>query len=192
MELVQRFEELLNADGALEKAHYATDIDFHDDRTRAKFGVAPTSAVWPLEGDQLGRTRNCIPGLHWPYGYASDDEFGALFAVHREDYDLHSVNLLHMGEKVWIVIPPASLEEFEQHLRSSEAAKFSSSCSQFTRHAPVFVPMTVLDEWNIEYRTVHQRPNDVVITFARTYHEGFSTGRTIAEAVNYAPEDWNF
>ena len=113
MELVQRFEELLNVDGILEKAHYATDVDFRDDQIPAKFWLSP-SVISLFKVNQLGRTGNRILGLRSSYGYVSDDGFGAVFAAHREDYDLHSVNLLHMWEKIWIVVLPASFDKFDR------------------------------------------------------------------------------
>jgi hypothetical protein len=33
--------------------------------------------------------------------------------------------------------------------------------------------------------------NKVVIVFVNTYYQGFSTGLTLAEAINYAPMGWS-
>ncbi len=59
-------------------------------------------------------------------------------------------------------------------------------CGQCIRHRSLFVPPSVLDGWQIPYTVVDQRAPEVVVTMPRTYHSGFSTGYTPAEASNYA------
>jgi len=41
----------------------------------------------------------CIPEIHWPYAYEFYDSFEALFAMHREDRNLHFINYLYEGDK---------------------------------------------------------------------------------------------
>jgi hypothetical protein len=36
-----------------------------------------------------------------------------------------------------------------------------------------------------------QLANEVVVVFAKAYHQGFSTGSTLAEALNYGPDGWS-
>ncbi|KAF4535055.1 Transcription factor jumonji aspartyl beta-hydroxylase [Lasiodiplodia theobromae] len=65
-----------------------------------------------------------------------------------------------------------------------------ASCSQFLRHDASYSPKSCLEEWGVSYKVLSQKPGEIVYTFGRAYHQGFSTGPTIAEAVNFAEEDW--
>jgi hypothetical protein len=88
---VQTFEELLREKSGLKDVVYCTNIYVRRPKDRESLGLS-TSPVWPLQGDRLPETRMRIPGIHWSYAYESYDSFGAPFAMHREDRDLHSIN----------------------------------------------------------------------------------------------------
>ena len=42
------------------------------------------------------------------------------------------------------------------------------------------------------YHAVDQQAGQFVITFPKAYHQGFSPASSVAEAINYAGEDWDF
>lgn len=44
--------------------------------------------------------------------------------------------------------------------------------------------------WGIYFTVVDQRPNEILVTLSTTYHQGFGTGYTLAEAINCAHESW--
>ncbi|EON65747.1 hypothetical protein W97_04986 [Coniosporium apollinis CBS 100218] len=134
----------------------------------------------------------CVPGIHWPYAYQAGHTFGAPFTMHIEDYWLLSVNYLYTGEKIWTTVSSENGHLFEQKLKATNGSLYSSDCAQFLRHSATYISHKTLEEWGIPYSLVHQNPHEVIITFPRAYHEGFSAGCTIAEAANYADASWNF
>ncbi len=186
---VQHFEELLTATSGLKHVLYCIDVDAQTPEERQSLGL-PKSPVWPLQGDRLSETRIQIPGIHWPYAYEAYDSFGAPFAMHREDGDLHSINYLYEGAKYWIVVPETHATMLEEEVRQRSGHSLHD-CAQFLRHTATYFPVSILEEWQIPYKVVHQKAGEVMITFPRVYHQGFSAGYTFAEAVNYADQDWS-
>jgi hypothetical protein len=49
----------------------------------------------------------------------------------------------------------------------------------------LWVPVEVLDQWDIRYTLVKQRPGDLVVTAPGAYHQGWSSGWNVAEAISY-------
>lgn len=187
-ELIQRFELLAQTPNGFEHVRYFVDLDARQEDQRRRIGLPPKSPIFPLEGNRLSETRTSIPGIHAPYAYVSGRAFGAPFAMHVEDCCLSSVNYLYAGEKIWYVLEPEHGKILEERLAASNMRK---KCSQFLRHSARYITQSSLDDWGISYKVVRQMPNEVIITFPGAYHQGFSTGFTCAEAVNYADQDWN-
>ena len=185
----ERLEELLQSNQKLDGVYYRTDIPVCDSAERTAAGLPDNCIIWPCQGDQLPRTKYKIPGLHSPFCYESADKFGAIFACHVEDFYLHSLNHLHVGRKVWKVIPPAHTEGFERMLKSSDKS-IATDCAQFLRHASTYFQRSNLSRWDIPFTLIDQRAHQIVITLPKAYHQGFSTGYTRAEAVNYANCSW--
>jgi jumonji domain-containing protein 2 len=117
---VEYLEELLQSNQKLDGVYYRTDIPVCDSAKRAAAGLPDKYIIWPRRGDQLPHTKYKVPGLHSPYYYESAEKFGAVFGCHLEDCYLHSINQLHMGRKIWVVIPPVNAEAFERILKSSD------------------------------------------------------------------------
>lgn len=182
-ELIQRFELLAQTPNGFEHVRYFVDLDARQEDQRRRIGLPPKSPIFPLEGNRLSETRTSIPGIHAPYAYVSGRAFGAPFAMHVEDCCLSSVNYLYAGEKIWYVLEPEHGKILEERLAASNMRK---KCSQFLRHSARYITQSSLDDWGISYKVVRQMPNEVIITFPGAYHQGFSTGFTCAEAVNYA------
>jgi len=57
--------------------------------------------------------------------------------------------------------------------------------SQMLRHNPTYFSPSMLDTWGIKYSIIHQQQFEVFVTFPNTAHQGFSYGKTDAEAINY-------
>jgi hypothetical protein len=109
--------------------------------------------------------------------------------MHEEDWHLMSLNLAYYGRKIWTVVAPRQADHLQsQYSLEVEALK---PCSQNIRHCATYIPREKLKSWGLEIRVFPQDPGDVVVTFPRAYHQGFSTGVTIGEAVNYAPDSWS-
>ena len=186
---VNMFERRIKQESGLRGVQYRTDIKARTESERNPLGL-PASPIWPLAGDNLNQTRVRIPGIHWPYAYEANYSFGAIFAMHQEDWDLYSINYLYKGSKVWIVIPPYAADFLEQKFRENSKERLSN-CAQFIRHNASYVPLEVLDRWKVPYKITRQNAGEAMLTFPRAYHQGFSTGGTLAEAVNYADQDWS-
>lgn len=191
-EYIDRYERLLGNEEGLQNVYYYVDMDAQTEEVRSKLGLPIESPIWPLQGDCLPNTNVSIPGIHWPYCYRSGPAFGASFTAHIEDYYLYSVSYLYESEKIWYAIAPRDRLALEEKLRTTNLSTYTTTCSQFLRHSPTLIPRSTLQEWGIAYTVVHQRPGEAVITFPRTYHQGFSVGPTVAEAINYADAGWNF
>ncbi|KAK7430201.1 hypothetical protein QQZ08_003176 [Neonectria magnoliae] len=168
----------------IRNVRYRVDVPAWTPDQRLAAGVPQRSPIHPLKGDKLNRTRAIIPGIHTPYVYESGPHFGASFQIHAEDFRLVSLNHLYKGRKIWIVVPSTSVDVAE------EALGRENKCSQFMRHRAEFFFPQKLEKLGIPFRIVDQRPGETIVILPDAYHEGFSTGYTIAEAKNYADESW--
>ena len=179
---ISDFETVLISPASFDEVFYKTDIDLNCNNKRRRLGL-PASPIWPLKGNRIEEGH--VPGIHWPYAYEAGPAFGAPFLMHREDLDFYSLNYLYEGEKCWIIIPPDSADLLENKSRESMPDFYSSSCSQVIRHRPTFFPPELLQKWNIPYTAFIQHRGEIVVTLPRAYHQGFSCGYTLAEAVNF-------
>jgi jumonji domain-containing protein 2 len=174
-----------NKDKQIRGIRYRVDVPAWTKAQREEAGIPEQSPIHPLKGDKLDRTLAIIPGIHTPYVYEANDHFGATFQIHAEDYRLVSLNHLYKGRKIWIVIPSTAVDAAE------EAFGRKKKCSQFMRHRAEFFFPEKLDKMNIPYRIVDQRPGETIVILPDAYHQGFSTGYTLAEAKNYAEMSWS-
>ncbi|KAK7223796.1 hypothetical protein V2G26_011799 [Clonostachys chloroleuca] len=164
---------------------YRVDVPAWSAEQRLAAGVPGKSPLHPLKGDKLDLTKAIIPGIHTPYVYESGPAFGATFQLHAEDFRLSSLNHLYKGRKIWIIIPSAAVGLAEEQLGRNER------CSQFMRHRAEFVFPEKLERLGIPFRLIDQSPGETIVILPDAYHEGFSTGYTLAEAKNYAEETWS-
>ncbi len=187
---VQRFEQLLHEKPGLENVRYCFDIDVRTTTARESLGL-PNSPIWPLKGNRLSETKMRIPGIHWPYAYQADDVFEAPFVMHCENEGLLSINYLHEEDKYWVAMPPKHANLLEEKFKGTNSPYHRSDCAQFLRHSATYFPTSTLDKWKIFFKVVHQTRRETIITFCRVYHQGFSAEYTLAEAVNYADQEWD-
>lgn len=174
-----------NKDKQLRSVRYRVDVPAWTAKQRLEAGVPEQSPIHPLRGDKLDQTKAIVPGIHTPYVYESGPHFGATFQVHAEDFRLCSLNHLYKGRKIWIVVPSTAVDVAEEAFGRKE------KCSQFMRHRAEFFFPDKLQKLGIPYRLVDQRPGETIVILPDAYHEGFSTGYTMAEAKNYAEADWS-
>lgn len=171
-------------DKQMRNVRYRVDVPAWTASQRREAGVPERSPIHPLAGDKLDKTKAIIPGIHTPYVYESAQHFGATFQLHAEDFRLSSLNHLYKGRKIWIVVPATAVDVAEEALNRKD------KCSQFMRHRAEFFFPEKLQKMGIPYRIVDQRPGETIVILPDAYHEGFSTGYTLAEAKNYADSDW--
>lgn len=174
----------------MRSVRYRPDVPAWNAAQRHEAGVPEWSPIHPLRGDKLDLTKAIIPGIHTPYVYESAPHFGATFQIHAEDYRLLSLNHLYRGRKIWIVVPCTAIDEAEKAL-GRDADGPASSCSQFMRHRAEFFFPEKLEKLGIPHRIIDQRPGETMVILPDAYHEGFSTGYTLAEAKNYADNEWS-
>ncbi len=111
--------------------------------------------------------------------------------MHCEDEGLLSINYLHEGDKYWVAVPPKHANLLEEKFKGTSSPYHRSDCAQFLRHSAAYFPTSTLDKWKVFFKVVHQTRREAIITFCRVYHQGFSAGYTLAEAVNYADQEWD-
>lgn len=76
-------------------------------------------------------------------------------------------------------------------VRPGNVRKPEERCDQWVRHQMVYVSLAFLRHNDIEFEIVTQKAGDVIFTKGDTYHQGFCLGRTLNEAINLAPKDWD-
>ncbi|KAK9859853.1 hypothetical protein WJX84_002544 [Apatococcus fuscideae] len=174
-------------------AEYANDLDSarhgtaFDETTLKRWG-------WHLgtlaDGQQsaLQSIGEPIAGVTYPWLY-----FGMLFASfcwHNEDHHLYSINYHHAGApKTWYGIPGKHAEKFERALRNSFPLRFLEDPDLLHLLVIQASPSLLLQQGLDVVRAV-QEPGEMVVTWPKAYHCGFSHGWNCSEAINFAPFDW--
>lgn len=153
--------------------------------TRQSFGL---QSMEPLSCGSLNTLiRSRCPGINTPYIYFG--QATSVTALHIEDAFLYSKNFCHAGWKLWLVVEPESRPSLESHLKQNFKAS-SASGSDFVRDLCILVAPWQLREWGIPFRVFIQGPGDLVVTYPKAYHQVLNLTDSLAEAVNFAPEDW--
>lgn len=139
-------------------------------------------------GSLLRHVHTEIKGINVPWLYC-----GMLFASfcwHTEDNYMYSVNYQHMGaNKRWYGVPSTSCTRFEEVLRSRVPERFRES-PDLLLHLTTMISPTVLQASGVEVFTLVQHPGEIVLTFPKGYHGGYSEGFNCNEAVNFVLPDW--
>lgn len=172
---------------------YSSDNDA-DPYTRAFIGVG-NPRLTSLPGNVMFDSKHKIVGIHTPFFY-----FGAahtVFALHAEDYNAMSLNYHHFGaDKIWRVVSPRYyhvVEDFvaAQLIGPTKGRKLPhKKCSQFVRHASIYLPGITLEVAGARSIQFRQRPGELVITWPLAYHEGYNEGLNINEACGYGHKNW--
>lgn len=129
-----------------------------------------------------------ISGVTTPWLYVGS-LFGA-FAWHVEDLHLYSLNTLHTGApKSWYGVPARAAEQFERAVRELAPTLYLRT-PDLLYDLVALVPPSELAAAGVPVFATEQSAGEIVVTFPRAYHAGFSHGFNVAEAVNLAPADW--
>ncbi|KAI9657894.1 MAG: hypothetical protein M1829_006856 [Trizodia sp. TS-e1964] len=171
-------------------------LEYFADINYTEAVAAELSVPWPAPlsslKDNLLAKHPLIDGITTPYLYLSPSRKGSLFALHVEDYNLYSLNLLHHGcPKHWLMISRSEQKALFRLLAPLREQLFGEAyaediCDQWIRHLSVFVPEAELSRAGIRFYRVVQRPGDLVITGPGTYHQGWNEEANLAEAINFA------
>ncbi|OAL28655.1 hypothetical protein AYO20_09379 [Fonsecaea nubica] len=182
-EYVKTLERRVTNRQAMNKMQYLTDLAAWTPGDRENLGLPTVSPIYPLQHNELDRTRRFLAGVHAPYGYISGG-YGSLFSSHREDGYLLSLNALYEGLKLWYIVARMSSHLIEDAVKNRK-------CTQKVRHASLWFSTSQLKAMGVSFVTLVQRPNEVVVVFGDIYHHGGTLGYSRAEAVNYAPSGWS-
>jgi [histone H3]-trimethyl-L-lysine4 demethylase len=212
-EIEQEYWRIVESGAPNVQVEYANDLDtarvgsgfprpadpFHAVAKGAE-GVAFTdpnyylNTAWNLNnlpfahGSLLRHMHTKINGINVPWLYC-----GMLFATfcwHTEDNHMSSVNYQHIGaKKRWYGIPSSHSEGFERVLKQRVPERFRES-PDLLFHLTTMVPPSALEAQGVEVYTLVQEPGDIVITFPRAYHAGYSEGFNCNEACNFVLPSW--
>lgn len=153
--------------------------------TRQSFGL---QSIEPLSCGLLKtRIQSRCPGINTPYAYFG--QASSVTALHIEDAFLYSKNFCHAGWKLWLVVQPESLPSLESHLKQVFKPRMASG-SDFVRDLCVLVAPQQLREWEVLFEVFLQGPGDLVVTYPKAYHQVLNLTDSLAEAINFAPDNW--
>jgi hypothetical protein len=126
-----------------------------------------------------------IEGVNSSYIYASYSPGQTATALHYEDCQWYSVNLMRCGApKLWLSVEPASNEDLEAGLEAMFPEKMTT-CSQRVRHLSVFLAPSVLKRLGVKYHIKACYPGELIFTTPASYHQIVNMGANMAEAINF-------
>ncbi|KAK1867129.1 hypothetical protein I4F81_009638 [Pyropia yezoensis] len=150
----------------------------------------PIAGTWDLSrlATLLRSAAGSIPGVTDPFLYFGT--FGATFAWHTEDADLHGINYIHTGApKTWYAIPPADRPRFER-LAANLYGGHAGGCRQFLRHKQCLMTPELLSRHGVDVVRATHPAGTFAVVFAGVYHAGFNHGWNVAESVNFGSVSW--
>ncbi|KAH7314592.1 hypothetical protein KP509_21G010000 [Ceratopteris richardii] len=160
-------------------------------------GSELTNSFWNMKvlprapGSLLRYMPDEVPGVTSPMVYIG--MLFSWFAWHVEDHELHSLNYLHTGApKTWYAVPGDAAPALEEVVRVYGYGNSIDTRAAFTllgEKTTVMSPEVLLAAGVPCCRLV-QNAGDFVVTFPRSYHQGFSHGFNCGEAANFASPAW--
>ncbi|KAF2818164.1 JmjC domain-containing histone demethylation protein 3D, partial [Ophiobolus disseminans] len=140
-----------------------------------------------------------IAGVNSSYIYASYSVGQTATAMHYEDCQWFSVNLMLCGApKLWLSVEPASNKTLEAGLKLLFPGVMAS-CSQRVRHLSFLLAPSVLQKLGVRYHIKACYPGELVFTTPAAYHQIINLGPNMAEAINFMdskipayPHDYTF
>ncbi|KAH8151822.1 uncharacterized protein LAJ45_03813 [Morchella importuna] len=185
------WREILTGDkGGVSK--YSSDNDATE-ALRSYLGLKDPRLT-ELPGNIVHDSKHKVTGIHTPYLYIG--QAYTLFALHAEDYNAFSLNYQHLGApKTWRVVCPRDFYLVEGFVDgvlhpSSSSGKEPAKCSQFVRHASLFLPKETLETAGARSIQFSQNPGELVVTWPLAYHQGWNEGVNVNEACGYGHKGW--
>ncbi|KAI9146179.1 PLU-1-like protein-domain-containing protein [Paraphysoderma sedebokerense] len=141
-----------------------------------------------LSGSLFRNIKSDISGMMVPWVYVG--QCFSTFCWHNEDHYTYSINYNHIGDtKTWYTIPGEDAEKFEDSMRQAVPDLFEQQPDLLFQIVTMLSPKRLVES-GVNVYGCNQRAGEFVVTFPQAYHGGFNQGFNIAEAVNFAPEDW--
>ena len=91
----------------------------------------------------------------------------------------------HGSAKIWYAIPEEDKEKMDAFIIKKYKNYVKQDPGFMHRLVLLIDPNELIKNGIKVYKTI-QNPGELIITFPKAYHSGFSTGFNIAEAVNFA------
>jgi jumonji domain-containing protein 2 len=162
---------------------YASDLD-------VKTLFDPSVTLWNLNHLETILTKIQTPllGVNTTFLYVANPM--TFFAMHVEDFNLPSINYLHLGQpKLWYSVPSCDAHKVNSFLESVYPHD-RRKCPSFIRHKRYLIHPKTLENLDITVTKTVQNVNEFIVTFPEAYHQGFNFGYNIAEAINFATPHW--
>ncbi len=141
-----------------------------------------------LRGSPLRQLNMSVKGVTVPWVYCG--MMYSSFCWHCEDNHLPSINFLHKGSpKVWYGVAPGESAALERVMKANMPLLFHREPDLMQKLVTMLDPATLMAHGVRVYKAV-QEEGSFVVTFPRGYHCGFNTGYNVAEAVNFAYDEW--
>lgn len=187
----RKWSEIISGEVRDGITRYSSDNDATPE-LRAFLGLGDPHLT-ELPGNVIHDSKSKVTGIHTPYLYIGRSY--TLFALHAEDYNALSLNYQHLGTpKTWRVVCPRDFHMVESFvagvITSPYGNKGNKKCSQFVRHASVFLPGKTLEAVGARSILFRQNPGELVVTWPLAYHEGWNEGINVNEACGYGHKNW--
>ncbi|PRP86884.1 peptidyl-prolyl cis-trans isomerase-like 4 [Planoprotostelium fungivorum] len=192
------FWHIVEAADQVVQVHYGSDLDvgthgsgFPNDRATM---ASPNTSAWNMNlfpkapGSLLSFLPESIQGVSVPMMYIG--MLYSSFCWHVEDNFLYSINYMHHGAaKTWYGIPEGSCENFEGAMKKELPELFKTRPNLLFLLVTMFPPRMLVQLGIPIYHTL-QKAGEIMLTFPKGYHAGFSHGFNCAESTNFALSDW--
>eukprot|EP01117_Protostelium_nocturnum_P012549 TRINITY_DN4622_c0_g1_i4.p1 TRINITY_DN4622_c0_g1~~TRINITY_DN4622_c0_g1_i4.p1 ORF type:complete len:583 (+),score=168.82 TRINITY_DN4622_c0_g1_i4:350-2098(+) len=180
------------------QVHYGSDLDIKSHGSGfpndLKTLSSSRTSQWNMnlfpkaKGSLLSYLPEDILGVSVPMMY-----MGMLFSSfcwHVEDNYLYSINYMHHGaSKTWYGIPESACDKFESAMKKALPDLFEKTPNLLFLLITMFPPSMLVAE-NIPVCHTVQKAGEIMVTFPKGYHAGFSHGFNCGESTNFALEDW--
>ena len=139
-----------------------------------------------------------MPGINTSMFYIGNA--GSFTELHVEDSIADSANVIHAGkEKIWMFVNREDYARINQivaqklkdflDVNNDEAGL--ESCVLPLHHKNLILTPRFLDEHEIRYEFLVQRPGDLVYVQYGVLHQVINVGLNVAEAINVGSDAWN-
>ncbi|RLN50172.1 hypothetical protein BBJ29_006123 [Phytophthora kernoviae] len=187
-EIEQEYWRIVEAGGPNVEVEYANDLDITEvgsgfPRSTKRFASQANKGKEKVDFNDEEYYRNTGWNLN-----NLPDAYGSLLR-HLDNY-MSSINYHHLGaKKRWYGIPSSDAENFEAAMRTQVPERFREE-PDLLLHLTTMVPPSTLQAKGVEVFTLVQEPGEIILTFPKAYHGGFSEGFNCNEAVNFVLPNW--
>nr|XP_031863792.1 uncharacterized protein CI109_000434 [Kwoniella shandongensis]KAA5530864.1 hypothetical protein CI109_000434 [Kwoniella shandongensis] len=116
--------------------------------------------------------------------------FGSWTTLGRSLSDAVSIHYQRFGApSVWYTTAPDCAEQVEGVLRATYPEQ---ECSEFLQHFPTILSPVAFTQFDIDYHTAVLYPNEILLTFPRSYTQGVNLGFNGVQHSETYPRKWEY